>query len=105
MQGVLEEVALLQEITEACRGAVRAFVEDRTDSDGRVSQDSLNNFARSIGFGQQPWTKALQARFSSPYQYVLAEVSTWNAASLPLSTAEDQSYSIQDSAERLSMKY
>ena len=60
MQGVLEEVSLLQEITEACRGAVRAFVEDRTDSKGRVSQDSLNNFARSIGFGQQPWTKALK---------------------------------------------
>ena len=51
---------MLQEITEACRGAVRAFVEDRTDSKGRVSQDSLNNFARSIGFGQQPWTKSLK---------------------------------------------
>ncbi len=61
MQGILEEVTLLQEITEACRGAVRAFVEDRTDADGRVSQDSLNNFARSIGFGQQPWTMALKA--------------------------------------------
>ena len=60
LQGVLEEVSLLQEITEACRGAVRAFVEDRTDSKGRVSQDSLNNFARSIGFGQQPWTKSLK---------------------------------------------
>jgi hypothetical protein len=60
VQGVLEEVTLLQEITETCRGAVRAFVEDRTDSKGRVSEDSLNNFARSMGFGQQPWTKALK---------------------------------------------
>lgn len=60
LQGLLEEVALLQEITEACRMAVRAFVEDRTDETGRVSQDSLNNFARSLGFGQQPWTKALK---------------------------------------------
>lgn len=59
-QGVLEEVTLLQEITEICREAVRAFVEDRTDANGRVSQDSMNNFARSLGFGQQPWTKPLK---------------------------------------------
>ena len=63
LQGVLEEVTLLQEITESCRAAVRAFVEDRTDSNGRVSQDSLNNFARSMGFGEQPWTKALKVRY------------------------------------------
>ena len=64
LQGVLEEVALLQEITEACRSCVRAFVEDRTDAQGRVSLDSLNNFARSLGFGQQPWMKALKVRLT-----------------------------------------
>ena len=57
-------MALLQEITEACRGCVRAFVEDRTDAQGRVSLDSLNNFARSLGFGQQPWMKALKVRMT-----------------------------------------
>ena len=60
LQGVLEEVTLLQEIVEAVRNAVRAFVEDRTDKDGRVSLDSLNNFARNLGFQEQPWTRALK---------------------------------------------
>ena len=36
MQGNLEDVTLLQEITEACRGCVRSFVEERTDNDDQV---------------------------------------------------------------------
>ena len=60
MQGILEEVALLQEINEACRACVRAFVDDRTDSQGRVSVDALANFARRAGFSSQPWNKALK---------------------------------------------
>ena len=36
MQGILEEVTLLQDITEACRSAVRAFVEERTDDNDQV---------------------------------------------------------------------
>lgn len=79
MQGILEEVALLQEITEVCREAVRAFVEDRTDKNGRVSQDSMNNFARSIGFGQQPWTKPLKASFLS----IPEVLGLFKAAALP----------------------
>jgi hypothetical protein len=59
-QGVLEEVALLQEITEAARATVRAFVDDRTDASGRVSKDSFANFARMTGLQAQPWEKALK---------------------------------------------
>ena len=36
VQGMLEEVTLLQDITEACRSGVRAFVEERTDESDQV---------------------------------------------------------------------
>ena len=62
-QGVLEEVTLLQEITEAARTCVRAFVEDRTDADGLVSTDSFANFARMAGLQAQPWEAALKVCF------------------------------------------
>ena len=62
MQGVLEEVTLLQEITEAARSCVRAFVEDRTDAAGLVSTDSFASFARMTGLQAQPWEKALKVR-------------------------------------------
>ena len=62
VQGVLEEVSLLQEINEAARACVRAFVEDRTDSAGRVSKDSFANFARMTGLQAQPWEQALKVR-------------------------------------------
>ena len=60
MQGILEEVTLLQEITEAARSCVRAFVEDRTDASGLVSTDSFASFARMAGLQAQPWEKALK---------------------------------------------
>jgi magnesium chelatase subunit H len=66
MQGILEEVNLLQDITEACRACVRAFVEDRTDSQGQVSLDSFANFARNLGFQKQPWEAALKVHPQIP---------------------------------------
>ena len=60
LQGVLEEVNLLQEITEAARESVRLFVEDRTDANGVVSFDSFANFARMTGLQAQPWEAALK---------------------------------------------
>ncbi len=51
---------LLQDITEAARATVRAFVEDRTDSRGQVSIDSFANFARMTGLQAQPWEAALK---------------------------------------------
>lgn len=59
-RGVLEEVTLLQEITEACRAAVRAFVEERTDKQGRVSVDALAGFARSMRLTTPAYEKALK---------------------------------------------
>ena len=62
MQGILEEVNLLQEVTEAARACVRAFVEDRTDASGLVSTDSFASFARGMGLQAQPWEAALKVR-------------------------------------------
>jgi len=64
MQGILEEVNLLQDISEAARNAVRLFVEDRTDANGLVSIDSFANFARMAGFQAQPWEKALKVPYA-----------------------------------------
>ena len=64
-QGILEEVNLLQEITEAARACVRAFVEDRTDASGLVSTDSFASFARGMGLQAQPWEAALKVPCAS----------------------------------------
>ena len=61
MQGVLQDVELNQRMTEVCRQAVRAFVEDRTDKDGRVSIKALNKFAQMTGLGaQEPWVNVIK---------------------------------------------
>lgn len=53
---------LLQEITLACRKAVGKFVEDRVDSEGRVTMNNvqMKSFARALGLGSEPWIAALQ---------------------------------------------
>lgn len=60
LQGILAEVELLQEITEATRAAVQAFVVDRCDKDGIITNKALTNFARLAGLGKQPYLVALE---------------------------------------------
>ena len=74
-QGVLEEVNLLQEITEAARAAVRLFVEDRTDAAGVVSTDSFANFARMTGLQAQPWEAALKVPPAAAFLFVATLIS------------------------------
>ncbi|MEL7475269.1 MAG: magnesium chelatase subunit H, partial [Cyanobacteria bacterium J06555_12] len=51
--GILEDVQLLQDITEAVRSAVGALVKEQTDSEGRVSLVSKLNF---LNLGRKiPW--------------------------------------------------
>jgi len=64
--GVLAEVELNDKITEASRAAVRALVEQSTDSDGRVKDvanmfDEIGNFFGSLAQQKKPWTKAIIA--------------------------------------------
>ncbi|PZD70946.1 Protoporphyrin IX Mg-chelatase, subunit ChlH [Acaryochloris thomasi RCC1774] len=57
-RGVLEDVELLNSITEATRAAVSALVHTQIDEEGRVSKLSplkLFNFGKK----QEPWVKAL----------------------------------------------
>lgn len=51
---------LLQEITEATRAAVQAFVIDRTNAEGIITNNALTKFARLAGFGKQPYLAALE---------------------------------------------
>jgi magnesium chelatase subunit H len=53
--GVLADVELNQEVTEAVRGAVRSLVADRTDKEGRISKP---NPALDF-FRKAPWLKLL----------------------------------------------
>jgi len=56
-KGILEDVNLLQDITEACRAAVRALVEDQINEEGRVSLVSRLNF---MNMGKKaPWVESL----------------------------------------------
>lgn len=59
-KGNLEDVALLERITEGSRSAIREFVEERTDSDGRVSYDAMSNLLGKIGITEEPWTRGLK---------------------------------------------
>jgi magnesium chelatase subunit H len=56
-KGILADVNLLQDITEACRAAVRALVEEQINADGRVSFVSKLNF---LNMGKKaPWVESL----------------------------------------------
>lgn len=58
-RGILQDVQLLQDITQATRDAVAALVKEQTDADGRVSLVSKLNF---FNMGKkEPWIEALHA--------------------------------------------
>ncbi len=56
-KGVLEDVELLQNITQATRAAVAALVKEQTDAEGRVSKVSQLNFFNMRK--KTPWLEAL----------------------------------------------
>ena len=59
-EGVLQDVELLQKITQGTRAAVRALVDESTDSQGRV-KEVQNVMEKALGgmFGQAPYRTAL----------------------------------------------
>ena len=59
-RGVLEDVQLVQDITQATRAAVAALVKAQVDAEGRVSMVSKLNFL-NIG-KKEPWVEALHDR-------------------------------------------
>jgi magnesium chelatase subunit H len=62
-EGVLQDVELLQKITQGTRAAVRALVQESTDSQGRV-KEVQNVMEKALGgmFGQAPYRKALASQ-------------------------------------------
>mmetsp|Transcript_40129 Transcript_40129/g.94449 ORF Transcript_40129/g.94449 Transcript_40129/m.94449 type:complete len:1476 (+) Transcript_40129:167-4594(+) len=59
-KGVLEDVARIQDITEASRAAIRALIKESTNADGRV--EFVNPIMRDVTAmfsGGTPWKKAL----------------------------------------------
>jgi magnesium chelatase subunit H len=59
-KGVLADVNLLQEITEATRVATREFVQDRTGLDGRVGTNFMPTIMKWTGFYIEPWVRGLK---------------------------------------------
>nr|CAB3486400.1 unnamed protein product [Digitaria exilis] len=58
-KGILADVELLRQITEASRGAITAFVEKTTNSKGQVV-NVTNNLSAILGFGlSEPWVQYL----------------------------------------------
>merc|ERR1719217_373096 len=62
-EGVLQDVELLQKITQGTRAAVRALVQESTDAQGRV-KEVQNVMEKALGgmFGQAPYRKALASQ-------------------------------------------
>uniref|UniRef100_A0A0D9X2D5 magnesium chelatase n=1 Tax=Leersia perrieri TaxID=77586 RepID=A0A0D9X2D5_9ORYZ len=58
-KGILADVELLRQITEASRGSITAFVEKTTNSKGQVV-DVTNKLSTMLGFGlSEPWVQHL----------------------------------------------
>jgi magnesium chelatase subunit H len=58
--GVLNDVQLLNDITQACRAAVTAMVRAQQDEEGRVSKSSMiGNLFGAFTQKREPWTQAL----------------------------------------------
>lgn len=58
-KGILKDVELLRQITEASRGAISAFVERTTNKKGQVV-DVTNKLSSILGFGvNEPWIQYL----------------------------------------------
>jgi magnesium chelatase subunit H len=59
-RGVLDDVQLLNDITQAVRTSVAAMVQAQVDEEGRVSRNSmLNNLFNLGGAKKEPWIEAL----------------------------------------------
>ena len=59
-KGNLEDVQLLQNITNATRAAVSALVHEQTDAEGRVSRDTTWRVSTFFKMGKkEPWVQAI----------------------------------------------
>lgn len=74
-KGVLADVEMLQQITEASRACVGMFVRDRTGLDGRIGTNWLASLSKNLGLSVDPWVRALQGtRFAAADRLQLVEL-------------------------------
>ena len=60
-QGVLEDVALLEEITQTTRNSIQEFVKNYTDPTGRIGSQAFNAVASLVGMNKkQLWGDSLK---------------------------------------------
>merc|ERR1719384_2217450 len=62
--GVLDDVELNTKVVEASRAAIRALVDQSTDSEGRIKEvksvfDEVGSFFGSLAGQKKPWTQAI----------------------------------------------
>ena len=55
----LQDVALNERITLACRECVQEFVRDRTGKDGRIGENWGAKLMKFSGFYQEPWVRTI----------------------------------------------
>jgi magnesium chelatase subunit H len=58
-KGLLEDVALVERITQMSRQCVTEFVNDRTGADGRIGSNPIASMMKYTGFYREPWVRAL----------------------------------------------
>jgi len=59
-KGVLDDVNLLQDITQACRAAVGEFVAESVAKDGRIDVAFVDILGKLSGAKAEPWVEALK---------------------------------------------
>lgn len=59
-RGQLEAVQLLEQITEACRSCIRAFVQEKVGLDGRIGFNALTALKKFTGLYEAPYVTGLR---------------------------------------------
>ncbi|CAN6444832.1 unnamed protein product [Victoria cruziana] len=99
-KGILEDVELLRQITEASRGAISAFVDRTTNKRGQVV-DVAEKLGTMLGFGlMEPWVQYLyKTRFLNVDKEQLRTLFTYLGECLKLVVADNELGSLKQALE------
>ncbi|GMH20158.1 hypothetical protein Nepgr_021999 [Nepenthes gracilis] len=99
-KGILRDVELLRQITEASRGAISAFVERTTNNKGQVV-DVANKLGSILGFGlNEPWVQYLSStKFSRANREKLRTLFAFLGECLKLVVADNELGSLKQALE------
>ncbi|XP_031504289.1 magnesium-chelatase subunit ChlH, chloroplastic [Nymphaea colorata] len=99
-KGILDDVELLRQITEASRGAISAFVDRTTNKRGQVV-DVAEKLGTMFGFGlMEPWVQYLyKTRFLNADKEQLRTLFTYLGECLRLVVADNELGSLKQALE------